>query len=79
MFWIVDPTLDGSVMVWHNDAAGGYSACLALFPGERRAVAALANISRPSELQRIAFALARWQTSEHAGRARPIGDLTDEG
>jgi CubicO group peptidase (beta-lactamase class C family) len=79
MYWIVDPTPDGDVMVWHNGATGGYSAFLALFPGARRAVAALANTSRSSELERIALALARFAGSERAGRARPIGDLTDEG
>jgi len=82
MYWIVDPIdprPDGDVMVWHNGATGGYAPFLALFPGARRAVAALANTSRPSELQRIALALARFAGSEHAERARPIGDLTDEG
>ncbi|MHB8295674.1 MAG: serine hydrolase domain-containing protein [Acidimicrobiales bacterium] len=76
MFWIVDPTPDGGVMVWHNGATGGYSAFLALFPGARRAVAVLANISRASDLQRIARALAR---SSHTGQARHVGDITTDG
>ena len=48
-------------MIWHNGATGGYSAFLAIFPGTRRAVAVLANISRASDQQRIAAGLARWQ------------------
>ena len=79
MFWIVDATPDGGVVVWHNGATGGYSAFLALLPGARRAVAALANTSMPSELQQVALALARRQGSEHAGRPGRIGDLTSEG
>ncbi|MHB8296871.1 MAG: hypothetical protein ACYDH5_20135 [Acidimicrobiales bacterium] len=76
MFWIVDPTPDGGVMVWHNGATGGHSAFLALFPGAQQAVAGLANTSRASDLERIALALAR---SLHTGQARHVGDITTDG
>jgi CubicO group peptidase (beta-lactamase class C family)/predicted kinase len=75
IFWIVDPTPDGSAMVWHNGATGGYAAFVALFPGARRAVVALGNTSRPSDLQRIALALV-W--AERTGEARQIGGTTTE-
>jgi len=59
MFWIIDPRPDGTAMIWHNGATGGYSAFLALFPQTRLGVAALASVSRPAEPQRIALGLAR--------------------
>lgn len=59
MFWIIDSRPDGSSMTWHNGATGGYSAFFALFPETRRAVAALASISRGSDQQRIALGLAK--------------------
>lgn len=59
MFWIIDPLPDGRSMTWHNGATGGYSAFIALFPETRQAVITLANISRPSDQQRIALGLAR--------------------
>ncbi len=59
MFWIIDPLPGGRTMTWHNGATGGYSAFFALFPETRQAVIVLANISRPSDQQRIALGLAR--------------------
>lgn len=59
MFWVVDSLPDGRTMTWHNGATGGYSSFFALFPETRQAVIALANISRPSDQQRIALGLAR--------------------
>ena len=59
MFWIIDPLPLGSgSMTWHNGATGGYSAFFALFPETQRAVVALANISRPADIQRVALGLA---------------------
>ena len=77
MFWLLDPAGpdqetesdqetrqdQGSAMVWHNGATGGYSAFLALWPEQRRAVAVLADQARAEDQQRIAFDLA----------ARPLG------
>jgi CubicO group peptidase (beta-lactamase class C family) len=59
MFWIVARRRDTQSMIWHNGATGGYSAFFALFPETRQAVAVLANMSRPSDQQRIALGLAQ--------------------
>ena len=63
MFWMIDRLPAGSVMTWHNGATGGYSAFFAIFSETQRAVAALASISRPSDLRRIALGLAARETA----------------
>jgi CubicO group peptidase (beta-lactamase class C family) len=66
MFWIIDSLPDGNVITWHNGATGGYSAFFAIFPQTQQAVAALANVARPSDLQQVALGLA-------AGGSHTIG------
>jgi CubicO group peptidase (beta-lactamase class C family) len=58
MFWVIDPTPDGtSTVIWHNGATGGYASYLLLVPAKHRAVAVLANTARPQEVARIANAI----------------------
>jgi len=69
MFWVIDqaPGTDRRV-IWHNGATGGYSAFMALYPRDGRAVIVLANTARPSDQQHIAFGLARWMATGEANQ-----------
>lgn len=60
-FWIIDQVPGSNrTVIWHNGATGGYSAFMALYPRQGRAVVVLANTARPDDQQHIASGLARW-------------------
>lgn len=75
-FWIIDQVPGSNrTVIWHNGATGGYSAFMALYPRDGRAVIVLANTARPRDQQHIAFGLARWLATSETNH--PHDDATE--